>query len=175
MYLSKKGFTLVELLFGLAIVMLLIGLAAPTFQSIIQEQQVRSAVISLASSLQLARVESIKRNRPVLVDNENGDWSSGWIVYVDLNRDGRPDPGEPVIQREPPLAAQVVVNSNRPIRRYVRYTANGRTKMNSGAFQAGTFWVCHLSGNVSRRKIIISASGRARRDVEPAGPCSITP
>jgi type IV fimbrial biogenesis protein FimT len=61
----QLGFTLTEVLIGLAIVALLLGLAAPSMGVWIQNTQLRSAADSILAGLQQARVEALRRNAPV--------------------------------------------------------------------------------------------------------------
>ncbi|MBS7690774.1 GspH/FimT family pseudopilin [Pseudomonas lalucatii] len=103
MNLRTRGYTLHELLSSLAIVSLLLGIAVPEAQRFRANQQLASASNTLATSLALARSESIKRQRPVLIDNGDGDWASGWQVFVDLNNNGQADDGESILRQDAAL------------------------------------------------------------------------
>lgn len=166
-----RGFTLPEALTVLAIISLLLGVAAPTWQTFSRNQEGKSALNTLASHLVMARSESIKRNRPVLVDNVDGSWNSGWTLYVDANNNTLLDADDPVLVSGQAQPAGLVITGNTPVRRYVRYTPSGQTQLPGGAFQAGTLTICHASGRQPVRKLIISASGRARLSRQAPGPC----
>lgn len=58
----QAGFSLIECLIACVVFALLCLMALPSFTSAIQDAQVRTAAQSLASGLQLARAESIRRN-----------------------------------------------------------------------------------------------------------------
>ena len=60
-----KGFTLVELLIGIAIIGILLALAAPNFAVWIQNSKIRTAAESIQNGLQLARAEAVRRNAQV--------------------------------------------------------------------------------------------------------------
>jgi type IV fimbrial biogenesis protein FimT len=60
-----RGFTLVELLIGIAVLALLLGLAAPSFMVWMQNTQIRNAADGVLNGLQLARTEAIRRNKTV--------------------------------------------------------------------------------------------------------------
>jgi type IV fimbrial biogenesis protein FimT len=62
---TARGFTLVELMIGLALLAILLGLAAPSFSTMIQNSRVRGVAESVSSGLSLARAEAIKRNARV--------------------------------------------------------------------------------------------------------------
>ena len=78
---SVAGFTLVEMMVVVMVLGILATLAAPSFQSLMQSQQVRNASFELYSSLRLARSEAIKRNGNVTVTPVNSDdWGLGWTI-----------------------------------------------------------------------------------------------
>ncbi|MBS7663943.1 GspH/FimT family pseudopilin [Pseudomonas lalucatii] len=171
MNLRTRGYTLHELLSSLAIVSLLLGIAVPEAQRFRANQQLASASNTLATSLALARSESIKRQRPVLIDNGDGDWASGWQVFVDLNNNGQADGGESILRQDAALPSGVIAKGNTPVRRYIRYTPLGNAQLLGGAFQAGTLTICHASGGHAIRRLVLSASGRLRRSQGAAGSC----
>ena len=106
-----------------------------------------------------------------MVDNGDGDWASGWQVFVDLNNNGQLDAGEPLLREEAALAADVIAKGNTPVRRYIRYTSLGSAKQLGGAFQAGTLTLCSVSGEQAIRRLVLSATGRIRREKDDPGPC----
>jgi len=59
---TQLGFTLVELLVVIAIIGVLASLAAPSFQTQMQQQRVEGAVEGLVAALQNAKAEAIKTN-----------------------------------------------------------------------------------------------------------------
>ena len=171
MYRHAHGFTLVELLTTLGILALLASFGVPATQRLVGDQQLVAAGNTLAANLAFARSESIKRRRPVMVDNGDGDWASGWQVFVDLNNNGQLDAGEPLLREEAALAADVIAKGNTPVRRYIRYTSLGSAKQLGGAFQAGTLTLCSVSGEQAIRRLVLSATGRIRREKDDPGPC----
>lgn len=171
MYKLAHGFTLAEALTAIAILSLLLGLAMPSWQAFARNQEGKTALNTLASHLALARSESIKRNRAVLIDNIDGNWHSGWTLYVDANNNGLLDADDPVLASVRPQPAGVVITGNTPVRRYVRYTPSGQTQLLNGGFQAGTLTICHTSSPQPARQLIISASGRARVLQKALAPC----
>jgi type IV fimbrial biogenesis protein FimT len=92
-YRSRFGFTLIELVIILALVVIITTLAIPSFQSIINNNQIITTANNLASSLYLARSEALKRGVTVSVcasadqnfDSCGQDWHQGWIVFVNPN------------------------------------------------------------------------------------------
>jgi type IV fimbrial biogenesis protein FimT len=76
------GFSLLELMVGIAILAVLAGLAAPSFKALIINAQIRTAAQALHDGLKTARVEAIRRNERVTFTKAAG---SSWAVAVDSN------------------------------------------------------------------------------------------
>lgn len=103
----RAGFTLVEVLVVVVILAGLASLAAPSFTESIQKSRINSIQQEFSASFQLARSEAIRRGFPVLLARTTGcgvaligtdDWSCGWQIVVDTNRNGVNNAGEPVLQ-----------------------------------------------------------------------------
>jgi len=83
-----RGFTLIELMVTLAVLVVLIAIAVPSFDAIRLSARLSSYSTALVAGSQLARSEAIKRNAPVTLCasangtscSTNGQWESGWIV-----------------------------------------------------------------------------------------------
>ena len=58
----QGGLTLIEVLTSLVLILVVLSLALPSFASLRQQSQVRSAGMMIYGHLQLARSEAIKRN-----------------------------------------------------------------------------------------------------------------
>lgn len=59
---QQSGFTLIELMVALALLGILIGLAAPSFNSMFERQRASGLAAALAADLQLLRSEALKSN-----------------------------------------------------------------------------------------------------------------
>lgn len=75
-----KGVTLIELLIGMAILALILGLGLPSISTWMQNTQLRSAAEAVQSGLQLARAEAVRRNTFVGFTMAGPD--SSWSVDV---------------------------------------------------------------------------------------------
>jgi len=73
------GFTLVELLIGVAILGILLSFAIPEIRTWIQNTQVRGAADSVLSGLQRARAEAVTQNISTEFQLAS-DGSSSWVV-----------------------------------------------------------------------------------------------
>ena len=73
------GFSLIELMVGVAIMAILLGLAMPNFQTWIRNSQIRNAAESVQNGLQKARAEAVTRNTNVEFVIGAG---SSWVVKL---------------------------------------------------------------------------------------------
>jgi type IV fimbrial biogenesis protein FimT len=95
---KQKGFTLVELLITIVVISILLATGVPSFMQAIKNNRVTAQANSLVVSTQMARNEAVKRGVSTIICAANADmdacsgsgddWSNGWIVFSDLNRDG---------------------------------------------------------------------------------------
>ncbi len=96
---SLIGFTLVELMVVVAISAILVSMAVPMFTDYVARQAINAQVSALATSIRVARSESLKRSMPVtLCPSSNPDavvpscagaadasrgWATGWLMFTD--------------------------------------------------------------------------------------------
>ncbi|HKP65111.1 MAG TPA: GspH/FimT family pseudopilin [Casimicrobiaceae bacterium] len=151
-----------ELLTALAVVAVLATLAAPSFKTLTLDSRRTAAVNGFLHNLFLARSEAIKRGEVVSVCHSSDgqrcdpglDWSVGWIVFANRDRD------------EPPVrdAAEelIITSAGWP---GVSITSNRRAYSFRPVAQAvvnGTIVFCDTRGSAHARAIIISHTGRPR-------------
>src|SRR6266567_7593639 len=74
-----SGFTLVELLTVVVVLVVLTLIAAPSFNELTRSQRVQIAATDLFTSLLRARSEAIKQNTDVTL-SAAGAWTTGWAV-----------------------------------------------------------------------------------------------
>jgi type IV fimbrial biogenesis protein FimT len=157
------GFTLVELLIGIAILAILLALAAPSFTNVSLPSKLRAVSNSLIGATNLARSEAIKRDAPVRLcvsaDGATcgaGNWNQGWIVVS----------GATVLHSEPAAPTGFRVTP-----------AAGSTALifqpTGLAATADVFTVCRANPTVGsqERTVTISAIGRASVQMTNAGAC----
>ena len=158
----QHGVTLIEMLATISVVAILGALAAPSFQNLTLNSERTATVNSFFHALFLARSEAIKRGEVVTVCKSAdgltclhaGEWTSGWMVFVNKDRDEPPvrDEDEPVVQVYP-SRSRGQITSNRPAYSFRPYT--------QGVVN-GTIVFCDSRGSAEARAIIISHTGRPR-------------
>lgn len=159
---KRLGFTLYELLMTLTLVALIAGLGLPAFGSMLARAKTRVEVNALFHAVHLARKESIMRKRVVslcpsvdgLRCNPGRDWSAGWLMFENSDRDEPPrrDPGEPLLQAH-------------LVHRDVQITANRRgftLRATQKRATNGTFVVCDRAARADPVALIVSYTGRPR-------------
>ncbi|MDO8457851.1 MAG: GspH/FimT family pseudopilin [Rhodoferax sp.] len=177
---QQFGYSMVELLTVMTLGAILMSLAVPAMTGMLNTQKVRSMGTTFLASLHLARNEAIKRNARVVLCKStdgtacvtSGGWEQGWIVFHDSNNNAAINTGEDLILTQGAVAQGLHLTGNTQVANYVSYSASGSAKMVSGAFQAGTLTLCLDPASVPDiKKIILSATGRARLQTGAAGDC----
>ncbi len=83
------GFTLVELVIALAVLLILLAVGIPQSMSLMANNRLTSQANELVQAFSIARSEAIKRTAVVrVVPTDAADWTKGWTLVADANRDG---------------------------------------------------------------------------------------
>jgi type IV fimbrial biogenesis protein FimT len=179
-----SGFTLIELMITLVVVGILLMVGVPSLKTFMQSNQLVAASNELWSSLHLARSEAFKLDTRVSICDSSdgktcalkGDWSKGWIVFVDANGDlagtGAPctAPSTDCLLRvhegiADSLLSVSGIDANSKVIKSFTFTARGMPKDTSGISQSGVFSVCSFDSSsnvIGSRAVVLSLSGRVR-------------
>lgn len=171
---SMRGVTLIELMTALAVLGILIAITVPSFRGYTQRSRVDGAAGDLVTALNLARSEALRSasNAVACASANPGaatpacsgstNWSTGWIVFVDTNRDGGVTAGERVAQTWPAVHGQVTLTG----------TAGNATWNTMGmATAVAGFEVASTGCAVDRRSDVdVSLSGAIRSERVACGP-----
>jgi type IV fimbrial biogenesis protein FimT len=159
---TAGGYSLYELIITIGLIALVMSLGVPSFGRMLADHRLRVEVDALFHAVHLARKESIVRRRAVTLcpsrDGQNCepgfDWSDGWIMFVNLDRDAPAarDSDEPLLQRfSGILHNQVVAN-----RRSFSFRTTTLRATN------GTFIFCDKARRAAARALVVSYTGRPR-------------
>ncbi|MEO8486784.1 MAG: GspH/FimT family pseudopilin [Betaproteobacteria bacterium] len=162
------GLTLLETAVVLTLLLIVSMFALPSWRHWIGRQELANRAQALATALERARTEAIKRGHRVNLCKspdattcaDAGDWSDGWMLHSDAEAEGQPARDEPPIAWDPPVGASIHVDGNGPVDDYVSFTPLGEPRRLSGALQMGTFTLCR-SGH-DEVQVVLAATGRVR-------------
>ena len=180
------GFSLIEMMLVIAVVAILAAVAGPPMRDMLLKDGIKSAVVELRASLAQARGEAIAQAYDVTIcrssDYENcdtggGDWSSGWITFLDKDGDAVRDAGEALIDVHEALALSAELTFSEVVsgsgaRDFFQYNRQGLPGDVVNNPEQGLFVLCPQDGDSSKaRGIYINATGRASetRDTDSDG------
>ncbi len=174
----SDGLTLLELLIGLAIATILLTIAIPSFNDMLNRNHVASSVNGFISSLHFARSEAVSREMWVtLCPSRDGascvpdytSWNKGYIVFVNKDKDRDRDAGESILAVYQDVSDQVTVQTSSDHRNVITYRPSGR----AWGYNT-TVRFCLPESSSHNRTIIIATTGRLRLSDQMPGGKAIT-
>jgi type IV fimbrial biogenesis protein FimT len=177
---SDRGLTLIELMIVLALLAVTLTLAAPSMSQLVHKNRVRAQASRLLAAINLVRSEAILRNTRVsmcpsdmsvsAVAKCGGDYSAGWIVFVNSDGDGDVDSTvDEVLAVYDPLPSGYALTNRSGERRadqLITYLPDGSSRRNL------TLQVCSpLNDDVESWSVILNRVGRPRA-ARGGGSCS---
>lgn len=101
----QQGFTLLELIVTMGIAAIVMVIALPSLQSVVNNGRISSARDGVANAIKMARSEAVYSKIPTTIcasaDQQScsgtGDWDNGWIVFNDADADGELDAGDVLV------------------------------------------------------------------------------
>jgi len=172
---KRKGFTLIELMMVMAIVGTVIAIAVPNIGEFIKNNRIKSRMFDLLNAINQARTEAVKRKDTIIICRSNdtddaptcaGDantWTTGWIVYADVDDDGAltVDP-DIVISKAIPAGGTVAIMSTAD---ELIYNPDGTTDTFT------RFAICDNRGEENGRQVNVALVGRAAIYSYPIDDC----
>ena len=166
------GLTLIELMVTLAVLSVLLVLAVPSFLNFQRNAELTSTANTVLASINAARGEAIKRGRyAMMAPTDGANWSSGWIVFVDIDRTQTYSSDDIIVSRTNTFPASLTVTgtdgSTSLSAPYILYDASGYARLKNATFATSTIEIkrndvtgAELLASTRRLKII--PSGRTR-------------
>ncbi|MCW8876631.1 MAG: GspH/FimT family pseudopilin [Kangiellaceae bacterium] len=166
-----KGFTLIDLLFALAILAILINIAVPAFSDLIKKGKIKSESSALYSVLQASRVVAVESNEKVTIcptqtgETCTSEWSNGYLAFIDNNGNRRIDENETVLFQKLVRSEDISLRWRAfGVRSSMQWLSSGITNHQNGYFE-----FCFQGEPTLARALIISKSGRIRRSADTNG------
>lgn len=160
----QHGFTLNEALTTLAVLGISLSLAIPGLESLARDNARATAVNQLVATMHMARSEAITRNTPVAVCPSSNlrsctgtTWESGWIRFIDLNRNQRIDADEQILGIAPPVPGFVI--RSEAFDRAFSYEPSGRVIAADSQQRFGDFAFCTAGEEHSTQVVIVNQVG----------------
>lgn len=163
----SRGFTLVEAVIILALVAGALTMAVPAMNNWLTKSHQHNLANAIAHSISRARTESIKRNSRVTICissdqqtcTQSGDWAQGWIIFSDIGSSRTLEAGDEIIYYESgDTSHRITATGNQHIKSYSSFVSSGKSRLLSGALQAGTITVCAPGQNATT--VVLAATGR---------------
>ena len=162
-----RGLTLIELLIGLAVAAVLLGLAIPTFNDFVARNRSAAAINQFVGAMYLGRQSAVSfrstvtlcPGTPAAGCGPRDSWHLGSLLFIDRNADGRLDADDAIIRGVPalPTGTRLSWRSFRN-RSYLQFMSTGLTN-----WQNGTLLYCPPGGDPRfARAAIVNAQGRVR-------------
>ena len=169
---GDSGFTLLEGLMAMTILSVLVALSLPRYTSLVEDQQGRLILQSIADSVALGRTTAIKTGIPVTLCPSpdglacQGGWLAGHLLFTDLDLDRELDSGDQLLRYavHPEGRGSLTWRAFQN-RQYLQITAQGFLRRQNGSFT----W-CSSSGSAAGAyQLIVNGSGRMRFAVDADG------
>ena len=164
---QDSGFTLLELLITVVLISIIMAIAIPSMREFTQNDRLTTNVNVLIGHLNYARSEAVKRSRQVAVCASSnaatcgGNWSDGWIVYIDANADNSFTAGEEIISAQQSLQGGNTLTAT-GIGAQVIYDYRGFVN----AASVGSLQLCDNRSGPHGKTISITTTGRVRLEAD---------
>ncbi|MES2673271.1 MAG: GspH/FimT family pseudopilin [Pseudomonadota bacterium] len=169
----NRGFTLLELLITLAILVLIITMGIPSLSKQFQNTRLQTTTLSLLEAVATTRTQAVFINNRATLKHQ-GTWENGWEGFIDSNNNGQRDAEEKLFLSHE-KTQDVRITANRPLKNYISFIGTGESRFigeyNNGAFQAGTLKVCPVNKGAGF-ELTLARSGRMRMNEISAAKCN---
>jgi len=160
------GFTLIDQMIVVSIVMILMGQALPSISSTLQKNRISSVYNEALAALNYVRSIAVStsswatlcKSNPTgtaCASSQSTPWTNGWIVFEDANNNGEINTGETIHLQNNTLPSQLLINYSRNKQR-ISYSAEGYAVGYNGKIS-----FCDTQMQINKT-MVISNSGRVR-------------
>lgn len=165
---SASGFTLVELMVTIALLAIFAAIAVPSYRNFVASNRAATEMNTFVADMQSARTAAIENgtDATVCVSTDgtscagSGNWSDGWIVFLDHDGDGGVDGSDQVLRFHAALPGGDSLTGNANVTDTITFNRYG---MLAGGFNNGTITLHANPDEIAyRRCVVISSVGKLR-------------
>ena len=167
-----RGFSLVELFVTLGVLSILTAVSIPLITSTINASRITGSANEFVAALQLARMESIRRNVRVLVCESSDGLSCtggaqwrGWVVFADRNQNGLVDVDEQINSGR--VEAPLLARSSGNIGNRILFRSDGLAYLNNQLLN-GNMRLCMATTQPTENARDVRIAAGSRMSVGPA-------
>lgn len=157
-----------EVMVVLGIIALLLALGLPAFREFVVRNRLDGTAQELLASLQFARSEATRRGAQVTLVRLSGtagskNWSNGWAMFVDEDRDGDLDEAErPPIREGMALTPPLTLYGSGSFATFIAFDRDGRLAGDGGYFVLCEGKELTDAGRWRARAVVVNGAGRVR-------------
>lgn len=154
---QQTGFTLYELMITIMVVAVILSFGIPNMRAFTLNSRMTGTANDLHAAFQMARSEAAHAKTNVTICSSadpmgtatcGGNWSQGYVVFVDDDADLVRDAGEAVLRAHPPVDTGVILRVANGAS-YFMYAPTGLGRVDTGGNTALTqVVICDERGNI---------------------------
>lgn len=146
---EEQGFTMVELMMALAVMVIVAAAAVPSFRNLQKNMEISAVTAELVGDLNQARSEAITRKADVVIAPLTvGNWAGGWSIV---------DSGGIALVNRPRNAGRVSVTLTPNTTVDIRFTRDGAIQGWPGSLN---FFICDDRSKETGRQLSLSRLGQ---------------
>jgi type IV fimbrial biogenesis protein FimT len=170
----QSGFTLIELMVVITVALILLGIAVPSFQTVVNSSRLTSAANEMLAALQTARTEAIRYNLRAMVclsTNSNtatptcaGSGATnaiGWIAFTDVDKSSAYNSSTDKLLRVATVNPVVQIRGSAAVYQNVKvfFRSDGLARDFNGNVLTGTVDMCIPTNRPSENTRHVKISG----------------
>ena len=163
-----QGLTVLELLITLAAIGIIVLVAVPGSDILLEKYRLKSASSAMMTGLEMARTEAGARGSTVVLCpssnghtcRTDGDWNHGWLVFSDGNGNGTVEDIELIRSFTAPNP-KIRINADGAVQKRAAFTTTGLVGNNDAP--GGRFQICLRESDAPATLVSIDADGWVQR------------